>query len=122
MTIEPSERHYAWIKRREAGDTYFSIAAAYGVKFQTVYTVVMKYRPDLMGSRKRPYHLARPVGFVHSEKTILVCLELWNGGSSVRQIAKAMTGNGIPITSNGVVGLANRQGFPARPSPIRRAT
>lgn len=53
----------------------------------------------------------------HSDDTISRARVLWWQGHSTSEI-----GRRLGITKNAVVGIAHRnEGFPARPSPIRRA-
>lgn len=57
----------------------------------------------------------------HSPKFIAECLRLWNTGLSVRLIAARMEPQSSGLTKNAVIGIADRNDFPARPSPIKRA-
>lgn len=53
----------------------------------------------------------------HCEGTIALARALWLEGRSTSEIGRM-----LHITKNAVVGIAHRNpGFPARPSPIRRA-
>lgn len=53
---------------------------------------------------------------VHSDETIARARELWAMGLSTSEIGRAMG-----VNKNVIVGIAHRNGFPGRPSPIKRA-
>lgn len=52
---------------------------------------------------------------VHDSETIRTCRHLWNTGMSISAIGVC-----LGVTRNVVVGIAHRNQFPARPSPIKR--
>lgn len=53
---------------------------------------------------------------IHSDETIACARELWAMGLSTSEIGRAMG-----VTKNVIVGLAHRNQFAPRPSPIKRA-
>lgn len=57
----------------------------------------------------------------HADQTIRHALDLWNAGLSAQRIALRLTSNERPISKNVIIGLAHRNKFPARPSPIKSA-
>lgn len=46
--------------------------------------------------------------------------ELWKAGLSAQVIAKRLTSKERDLSKNAVIGIAHRNGFPSRPSPIQR--
>jgi hypothetical protein len=52
----------------------------------------------------------------HKHATIETARCFWSEGLSTAEIGRRMG-----VTKNVIVGIARRNGFPARPSPIRRA-
>lgn len=56
----------------------------------------------------------------HEEATILAARKLWDQGWSTSEIGCALTTRKREFTKNAVVGLAHRNNFPPRPSPIKR--
>ena len=56
----------------------------------------------------------------HQPWFIAECRRLWGAGLSAQRIAAAMQPLLPGMTKNAVIGIAHRNGFPARPSPIQR--
>jgi len=52
----------------------------------------------------------------HAPETIALARALWDAGLSTAEIGLIMN-----VTKNAIVGIAHRNDFPARPSPIKRA-
>lgn len=115
----PSARHQDWIERRRSGETLRSIGESCGVTFQGVQKVLARWAPELIGDSPSVSFLPRRR---HSGAIIEKCRGLWEGGLSIRGIADRLSADGYPMTHNAVVGLADREGFPNRPSPIKRAS
>lgn len=113
----PGPRHQDWIERRKAGETLRSIGESSGMTFQSVQHVIERWAPELIGETPAPSDLPRRH---HSLSVIQKCRRLWEDGLSIRAIAAKLTADGYPMTHNAVVGLADRKGFPSRPSPFSR--
>lgn len=56
----------------------------------------------------------------HVPRLIEKARRLWLQGHSTALIAMALTTPARTVTKNAVVGIAHRNDFPPRPSPIRR--
>ncbi len=72
----------------------------------------------MRGSRVIP----TPGKRVHSDDVIEKMRAMWDEGHSLTTIAGRMTDDGYKITSNAVVGVAHRNGFTPRPSPVTKAS
>lgn len=70
-----------------------------------------KRRYSVPGHREK----MRAANRVHSDGAIAFARELWDAGLSINRI-----GNQMGVTRNVIVGIAHRNEFPPRPSPIRR--
>jgi hypothetical protein len=86
----------------------YVLAEAHGVSASTVSLLKKKNLPDQVW----PRWAAR----VHTPGFIAHVRDLWAAGLPISQI-----GGHLGVTRNVVVGIAQRNGFPGRPSPIRRA-
>jgi hypothetical protein len=56
----------------------------------------------------------------HSIETIKEARRLWDAGLTAGTIADALSTSERKITRNAIIGLAHRNNFPERPSPIIR--
>ena len=83
----------------------------------------IKPAKDRVSTRKHALLVVpRPQGgtFTHTSETIARARALWERDLSATGIAIAMTADGYPMSKNAVIGIAHRNDFPARKSPIIR--
>jgi len=91
-----------------AGKRLHPVALQYGVAFSTIWSIKR---------RRLPQHCCRRLpNRLHAESFILKARRLWFDGMSASQI-----GDELGVTKNVIVGIAARNDFPPRPSPIKRA-
>lgn len=115
---DPSRRA-DFMAARAAGETYHSIAERYGVHVTTVWRDVNrdKTRPRSIALVQEEGLLAPrgPTVVSHPAELVETARYLWGLGMSMSKCAMA-----LGISRNAVSGIAHRNDFPARLSPIRR--
>lgn len=84
--------------------------AGCGSRFSGVPSQERKYCSCLCANRS-----SRNTYRVHTDDVLRTCRRLWNAGMSISAI-----GVRLNVTRNVVAGIAWRNDFPARPSPIKR--
>jgi DNA-directed RNA polymerase sigma subunit (sigma70/sigma32) len=94
------------VRRRRRGETAASIAMDFGVTRERICEIS---RMNLSLLYTRPLR-------IHSPDFIVRARRLWDEGHSASEVARRMN-----VTKNVIIGIADRNDFPARPSPIRRA-
>jgi len=95
------------IRRRRCGDHAGSIARDFGVTRERIGQI----------SRANLPHLHTTPRAIHGPDFITLARRLWDDGHSASEVARRMR-----VTKNVVIGIAHRNNFPPRPSPIRRVT
>ncbi|HEY5306632.1 MAG TPA: hypothetical protein VIJ52_08220 [Pseudolabrys sp.] len=66
----------------------------------------------------KPWQSSTP----QSPEMIRAARALWNDGKAASEVAAALSTAERPVSKNAVIGMARRHDFPARVSPIRRAS
>lgn len=84
--------------------------AGCGLRFSGAPSQERKYCSHFCANRS-----SRNIHRVHTDDVLRTCRRLWNAGMSISAI-----GVRLNVTRNVVVGIAHRNGFPGRPSPIKR--
>jgi hypothetical protein len=115
----PPPRHVSVIEKvEEVGVS--GAARSFGHSHQWVQNILKRWRPDLIGKSVASFVVPRSPGYNHPPEIINFARICWDSGASITAIAAHLTREGYPITRNGVGGIAHRNNFPARPSPIKR--
>lgn len=101
------ERERTICDRLQSGETQTEIGKSLGITKERIRQI----------ARRNGIPKTRAGGYaIHSPETVLTARAFWDVGYSIREIGKRMG-----VTLNVVAGLAHRNNFPPRPSPIRRA-
>lgn len=116
--VVPSSRDAAIVECRLKGQSLRVIGAQYGVTYERVRQIVTRWAPGLPGPQR--HVIPRQGGYTHPKPIFSRCRELWKQGLAVSAIAERVTLEGYPITKDAVIGMAHRNHFPPRPSPIKR--
>jgi transposase-like protein len=105
---EKTERNQVIYDRLRGGETQAAVGRSLGITRERVRAIARKYGI----ARKQQYGPDKP----YPPETIAVVRDFWDAGHSINEIGKRMG-----VTRNVIAGLAHRNNFPARPSPIRRS-
>lgn len=97
-------KRHAIKERVNQGAKLSVVAREFGLTYERIRQIV--------GRRTPP---GRPPQINWDPESISVARRLWDDGLTASQIAV-----GMGVTRNSIIGIAYRNDFPARPSPIRR--